>query len=242
MRRTRGSRRRISIWPAPIRRRGSGEDAARELGVFRALKANPLETLEKRNELERDLWRQAEALLLEGREAEALELLTRSNVKGDVPEFLVGALDYRLGRLADAERLLTKAAASAPDTPNVRTFLALTYTETGRLDEAAALLAAELEKNPREPLVLMALGQLSFRRKSWAEAARYLQESKVVVPAALLMLCEAQLELGQRPAAQERPASSPLSRAAAPRPSPCSSGSSSASGSRSKASPWPHAR
>jgi tetratricopeptide (TPR) repeat protein len=182
---------------------GRREDSQRELGVFRALKANPLETLEQRDELERDLWRQAEALLRDGKEKEALTLLTRGNVKGNSPEFLVGALYYRLGRLDDAERLLTRAVERSPDVPNVRTYLALTYVEQGRLDEAERILAAEHEKDPRQPLVLMGLGQVHFRRKDWAEAARYLQESKVVIPAALLMLCEAQLELGQGPAAQD---------------------------------------
>ena len=182
---------------------GRREDSQRELAVFRALKANSLETLEERDQFERDLWRQAEALLREGKEREALKLLTRGNVKGNVPEYFVGALYYRLGRLSDAERLLTQAAQQNPDLRNVRTYLALTYTEQGRLDEAEAILTAEHENNPREALVLMALGQLHFRRRNWAEAARYLQESKVVVPAALFMLCEAQLELGQRPAAQD---------------------------------------
>ncbi|HEX9186023.1 MAG TPA: tetratricopeptide repeat protein, partial [Vicinamibacteria bacterium] len=182
---------------------GRREDSQRELGVFRALKANPLETLEQRDELERGLWRQAEGHLREGQEAAALKLLTRGNVKGNSPEYLVGALYYRLGRLADAERLLAKAAAAAPDLPNVRTYLALVYTEQGRLDEAEAILAAEAARSPREPLVLLGLGQLRFRQKSWKDAARYLQESKLVVPAALLMLCEAQLELGEAPAARE---------------------------------------
>jgi tetratricopeptide (TPR) repeat protein len=182
---------------------GHREDSQRELAVFRALKANSLETLEERDQFERDLWRQAEAFLREGKEKEALKLLTRGNAKGNVPEYFVGALYYRLGRLADAERLLTQAVQRNPDLRNVRTYLALTYTEEGRLDEAEAILTAEQERNPREALVLMALGQLHFRRRNWAEAARYLQESKVVIPAALFMLCEAQLELGQQPAAQD---------------------------------------
>jgi tetratricopeptide (TPR) repeat protein len=182
---------------------GRREDSQRELGVFRALKANPLETLEERDQFERDLWTKAEGLLREGKEKEALAALTHGNMKDNVPEYFVGALYYRLGRLADAERLLTKAAQQAPDLRNVRTYLALVYVEQGRLDEAEAILAVELENNPREALVLMALGQLNFRRRNWADAARYLQESKVVVPAALFMLCEAQLELGERPAAQD---------------------------------------
>jgi Flp pilus assembly protein TadD len=49
----------------------------------------------------------------------------------------------------------------------------------------------------------MAKGQLHFRKKEWADAARYLQESHVLEPAVLLMLCEAQLQGGQRDPALE---------------------------------------
>jgi tetratricopeptide (TPR) repeat protein len=182
---------------------GHTEESQRELGLFRALKANPLEAPEERSELERSLWQQAEALLQEGKEKEALKLLTYSNVKGNTPEYLVGALYYRLGRLADAERLLSRAAESSPNLPNVRTYLALTYVEQGRLEQAEMILPGEFAKNPREPLVLMAMGLLSFRKESWADTARYLQESRVVDPGVLLRLCEAQIRLGQPSQAQD---------------------------------------
>ncbi len=110
---------------------GHAEESKRELGVFRALKANPLDPPEERSELERDLWRQAEALVQAGKEKEALKLLTNTNVKGNTPEYLVGALYYRMGRLSDAERLLTRAVQQSPDVRNVRTYLALAYVEQG---------------------------------------------------------------------------------------------------------------
>lgn len=182
---------------------GRREDSQRELGVFRALKANPLEAPEDRGELERSLWQQAEALVGEGREAEALKLLTNSNVKGNTPEYLVGALYYRLGRLGDAERLLTRAMEQSPDIKNVRTYLGLTLVEQGRLDEAERLLPPELEKNPREPLVLMAMGLLRFRQERWEEAARFLQDSRVVDFGVLLRLCESQIRLGRPRQAQD---------------------------------------
>jgi tetratricopeptide (TPR) repeat protein len=182
---------------------GHAEESKRELGVFRALKANPLDPPEERSELERDLWSQAEALVREGKEAEAMKLLTHTNVKGNIPEYLVGALYYRLGRLADAERLLALAAERSPDLPNVRTYLALAYVEQGRLAEAEAILPGELERNPREPLVLMAIGLLRFRQERWADAARHLSDSRVVDPGVLLRLCEAQIRLGQAAQAQD---------------------------------------
>jgi tetratricopeptide (TPR) repeat protein len=182
---------------------GHVEESKRELGVFRALKANPLDPPEERSELERDLWRQAETLVEAGKEKEALKLLTNTNVKGNTPEYLVGALYYRMGRLSDAERLLTRAAQQSPDVRNVRTYLALAYVEQGRLAEAEAILPGELERNPREPLVLMAMGLLRFRQERWGDAARYLQDSRVVDPGVLLRLCEAQIRLGQPSAAQD---------------------------------------
>ncbi|HYN05667.1 MAG TPA: tetratricopeptide repeat protein [Vicinamibacteria bacterium] len=182
---------------------GHAEESRRELGLFRALKASPLDPPEERSELERDLWRQAEALVREGKEKEALKLLTHTNVKGNTPEYLVGALYYRLGRLPDAERLLAQAAEGSPNLPNVRTYLALAYVEQGRLAEAEAILPGELERNPREPLVLMAMGLLRFRQERWADAARYLSDSRVVDPGVLLRLCEAQIRLGQPSQAQD---------------------------------------
>ncbi len=182
---------------------GHAEESKRELDLFRALKANPLDAPEERSELERTLWQQAEALLREGKEKEALRLLTNTNVKGNTPEYLVGALYYKLGRLSDAERLLTRAVAVSPDVPNVGTYLALTYVEQGRLAEAEAILPGELAKSPREPLVLMAMGLLSFGKEDWAAAARYLQESRVVDFGVLLRLCEAQIRLGQPSQAQD---------------------------------------
>jgi tetratricopeptide (TPR) repeat protein len=182
---------------------GRREDSQRELGVFRALKANPLDAPEERGELERSLWQQAEVLLGKGKEAEALKLLTNSNVKGNTPEYLVGALYYRMGRLSDAERLLERAADQSPDLRNVRTYLGLTFVEQGRLEAAERILPGELEKNPREPLVLMAMGLLSFRQGRWADAARHLQDSRVVDLGVLLRLCEAQLRLGQPSQAQD---------------------------------------
>jgi tetratricopeptide (TPR) repeat protein len=182
---------------------GRREDSQRELGVFRALKANPLEAPEERGELEKTLWQQAEGLLRDGKEKEALKLLTNTNVKGNTPEFLVGALYYRMGRLADAERLLTRAIAQSPDLKNGRTYLGLTYLEQGRLDDAERLLPAEFERNPREPLVLMAMGLLRFQQERWADAARYLQDSRVVDFGVLLRLAEAQIRLGQPSQAQD---------------------------------------
>jgi tetratricopeptide (TPR) repeat protein len=178
---------------------GRDQEAAEALQVFRALKANPFTRIEDRSELERKLWKQAQELVEAGKEDEALRLLTREgDTSGNQPQFLVGALYYWLGRYDDAERLLAQAKQIAPAAPNLRTYLGLTHLARGRLDEAEAMITKELEENPREALALMAFGQLCFHKRSFGDAALYLQESRIVDPRVLLMLCEAQLELGQR--------------------------------------------
>jgi tetratricopeptide (TPR) repeat protein len=178
-------------------------EAQRELKTFQALKASPFQVFNERSELERSLWRRAEMLLTEGKEQEALKLLSASNAPGNQPPYLVGALYYKLGRPADAERLLGEALRLAPTQPKIRSYLGLALLEQGRLAEAEKLIGEDAAQNPREPFVLMAVGQLHFRKKEWADAVRYLQESRVVEPAVLLMLCEAQLESGLREQAQE---------------------------------------
>jgi tetratricopeptide (TPR) repeat protein len=182
---------------------GHTDLAQRELRTFTALKASPFRPFEERTDLERSLWRRVEALVKEGKEAEALTLLAAGNAPGNQPAYLVGALYYSLGRLPDAERLLTEALQAAPTLLKLRAYLGLTYLEQGRLAQAERAINEEIEQNPREPLVLMAAGQLHFRKKDWVEAARYLEESRVVDPAVLLMLCEARLEAGQPAQAQE---------------------------------------
>jgi tetratricopeptide (TPR) repeat protein len=182
---------------------GHADEAERELRLFTALKANPFQPFQDRADLEQSLWRKAESLVKQGKEGEALKLLAAGNAPGNEPTYLVGALYYSLGRAADALRLLTQALTLAPRLAKVRAYLGLSYLELGRLAEAEAVLSKELEDNPREPLVLMAVGQLHFRKRDWADAARYLVDSRAAEPSVLLMLCEAQLETGQRAQAQE---------------------------------------
>jgi tetratricopeptide (TPR) repeat protein len=182
---------------------GHLDESHRELRAFQALKASPFQPIDERTDLERNLWHQAETLLKEGKEVESLALLAGGNSPGNQPEYLVGALYYSLGRYADAERLLTRSLRTTPSVPTARVYLGLSWLAQGRIAEAEAAIREEEAQTPREPLVLLAVGQLHYRKKEWSEAARYLQESRVVEPTVLLMLCEAQLESGQRDQARE---------------------------------------
>jgi tetratricopeptide (TPR) repeat protein len=182
---------------------GRNEESQKELRAFQALKANPLHPFNERSELERDLWRRAELLLHDGKEPEALKLLSGGNVPENRPEYLVGALYYKLGRFADAERLLSQALQATPRLPKLRAYLGLACLEQGRLADAERWITEDAAANPREPFVLMAQGQLHFRRKEWKEAARDLSESKIAEPSVLLMLLQAQLESGEKDGARE---------------------------------------
>jgi tetratricopeptide (TPR) repeat protein len=187
-----------------FRAMGRAGEAQQELRIFKALKENPFNPLEERTELEQNLWRRVETLVKAGKEEEALKLLGSGNTPaGNRPEFLIGALYYLDGRYEDAERLFNEVLKVAPTLPTLRAYLGLIYMEQGRYEDAARVINEELEQNPKDSMVLMTVGQLRFRQKNWPEAALYLQESRVVIPEVLLMLCEAQLELGRQAQAQE---------------------------------------
>jgi len=182
---------------------GRLDESQRELHTFQALKASPFQPLDERVELEKSLWRRAQGLLEQGKEQDALKLLSTGNAPGNQPEYLVGALYYTLGRYADAERLLRRAVQLSPELPKLHAYLGLALLAQGRVAEAEQAIAPDVAQNPREPFVLMAVGQLHYYRKEWAEAARDLQESHVVELPVLLMLCEAQLESGGKDDARE---------------------------------------
>ena len=182
---------------------GHAEESRRELRLFQTLKANPINPLEERNEFERSLWQKAEALVKDGKEEEALQFLTRGDRKINSPEFLIGALYYTQGRYADAQRLLLRALETSPDIPSLRAYLGLARLELGQLGEAEAAITADLQRSPREPIVIMAMGRLNFRKENWKDAERYLVESRVVETNVLLMLCEAQLRQGRRKEAED---------------------------------------
>ncbi len=107
---------------------GRAEDSQRELKTFQALKANPLQPFAERSEFERDLWRRAEALV-RGREGEggARSCWPAATCPGNQPEYLVGALYYKLRPLRRTPSASCRArcerrpeAAEAPRLPRPR--------------------------------------------------------------------------------------------------------------------------
>lgn len=72
----------------------------------------------------------------------------------------LGGVYYRLGRFADAARLLPEAvAADAGDNPIARLFLAMTYHRLGRTPEAAeafAKAARRLDESEKKDIALAA--------------------------------------------------------------------------------------
>jgi Flp pilus assembly protein TadD len=73
----------------------------------------------------------------------ALEKLAALDPTDARPDLLLGQLDESLGDLASAERRYRAALALAPESPDVRSRLALLLWKTGRDAEAAALERGE---------------------------------------------------------------------------------------------------
>lgn len=182
---------------------GQVDESQRELRIFSALKQNPFGPFEDRPEPERAVWNRIEALVKEGKEAEAVRMIATEFHGEQSASFWLGALYYTLGRYRDAERLLEQAIQATPTLPKARAYLCLAYLADGRLADGERVIAEEIAQNPKDALVLMASGKVQFAKKNWGEAVRLLQESRVVESEVQLMICEAQLQSGQRDQAQE---------------------------------------
>lgn len=84
-------------------------------------------------------------------------------------------LGEKLQKFGEAETLLRKAIALAPDNPNAFNALGYSLADRGiRLDEARQLIKKALELRPADPFIVDSLGWLEFRAGNLAEAVRLL--------------------------------------------------------------------
>ncbi len=81
----------------------------------------------------------------------------------------------QLDDLAEAE--LRQAQAKDPRLPHVRVLLGQTALFRGRVDEAIALLSAELELNPGDSMAYYRMGDAYLHRLEWDRAIESLQRS-----------------------------------------------------------------
>jgi tetratricopeptide (TPR) repeat protein len=84
----------------------------------------------------------------------------------------LAAANVGLGRFPEAERLLDDILAEKPEFPIAHFHLGLLYEEQGRLADARAAYAKELEIHPTMVMVRFNLGNLAFRMGDVESAER----------------------------------------------------------------------
>ncbi len=149
---------------------------------------------------EKDIWESARKLLLENREADAVQLFQVESRGPDAtrgePYVLVGALYLYMGRTEDAVRNLELAQKIHPSVHGAHTYLGILALQDGDLNTAESELQAELTLDPNYQMAVAELGEVRYRQGRWAAAADLLSRSKTLEPSLLYMLCDSYFHLG----------------------------------------------
>lgn len=152
-------------------------------------------------ETERATLAQAQELLTDNRESDAVQLF-RERAKGPTatpgaPELLVGAVYLKMGRSADAERCLRKALAIEPGVHDAHTYLGMLALQHNDLAEAEREFKTELASQPNSQLAAAEFGEVRYRQQRWTEAADQIAKSRTVSPALLYMLSDSYFHMGK---------------------------------------------
>jgi tetratricopeptide (TPR) repeat protein len=140
-------------------------------------------------------------LLMDNRETDALRLAedrhTSDPVSAGSGYAVLGSVYLALRLLDDAQRVLNRALAVDPKTPEVNTYLGRLALLQGDLDQAEKDFQLELSLYPAHALARAELGEVRYREGKWSEAADFFVNSRTTVPALLYMLCDSYFRLGK---------------------------------------------
>jgi predicted Zn-dependent protease len=153
------------------------------------------------SEQDRLAWDQAQKLVREGHDDQALALF-RHDSKSTAsspgqPFFLVGAIHLYLGNQSEGIQYLRKALQLSPKLRGPHTYLGIVSLQQNKLDDAERELTTEIANDPNYQTAVAELGVVRYRQQRWAEAADQLSRSHTRNPALLLTLCDAYFYLGK---------------------------------------------
>jgi tetratricopeptide (TPR) repeat protein len=142
---------------------------------------------------------EARALLEQHREDEALQVYQRHvsgtyTTPGDAWVF-VGKLYLFLGDRSNGLRCLHHALAIDPHVRGAYTYEGIVALTDGDLGTAEADFQAELARDPSYQQAIEEMGEVRYRQGRWADAARFLTQSKTMTPQLLYMLCDSDFHL-----------------------------------------------
>ncbi|HEY6445683.1 MAG TPA: tetratricopeptide repeat protein [Acidobacteriaceae bacterium] len=143
---------------------------------------------------------EARALLQQHKEEEALEVYRRHVsgsyvTPGDAWVF-IGKLYLSLGDRTNGLRCLQRALDVDPHVRGAYIWEGVVALKDGDLTTAEARFQAELARDPNDQQAIAEIGELRYRQSQWAEAARFLTQSKTMSPELLYLLCDSDFHLG----------------------------------------------
>ena len=137
---------------------------------------------------------QARTMLETHHEDEALRLFSGAtagaNSSKGHPYMAVGATYLSMGDGDDARRALNQALQLDPKVKGAHIYLGVLALQQGDLTTAEHEFEAELAGDPNHPVALAELGEVRYRQKNWAEAAKLFVKSKTTDPRFLYMLTD----------------------------------------------------
>ncbi len=153
------------------------------------------------DERERPIKAQAQQLLEEHRERDALQLY-REHFKGtpatpaDAHVF-VGKLYLFMGNTEDGLRSLHRALEVQPTVRGAHTYEGILALKLGDLSRAENEFKAELGNDPNYQVAIAEMGEVRYHQGLWSDAAEQLAKSRTTTPELLYMLCDSYFHIGR---------------------------------------------
>jgi tetratricopeptide (TPR) repeat protein len=153
------------------------------------------------DERESPIKAQARQLLLEHREADALQLY-REHFKGTAATpgdayVFVGKVYLFLGDTEDGVRSLHHALEIQPTVRGAHTYQGILALKQGDLKVAENEFQAELRNDPNYQLAIAEMGEVRYHQGNYSEAAEQLAKSRTMTPELLYMLCDSYFRTGK---------------------------------------------
>ncbi len=153
------------------------------------------------DERESPIKAQARQLLIEHREADALQLY-REHFKGTAATtadayVFVGKLYLFMGQTEAGLRSLHHALEIQPTVRGAHTYQGILALKQGDLSGAENEFQAELRNDPNYQLAIAEIGEIRYHQGLYSDAAEQLAKSRTMTPELLYMLCDSYFRIGK---------------------------------------------
>ena len=153
------------------------------------------------DERENPIKARSRQLLLEHREADALQLY-RDHFKGTAATsadayVFVGKLYLFMGDTDNGMRSLRHALEIQPTVRGAHTYQGILALKQGDLKAAESQFQAELKNDPNYQMAIAEMGEVRYHQGNYSDAAELLAKSRTMTPELLYMLCDSYFRIGK---------------------------------------------